>query len=137
MFVTTCRCHRGDVKRSLSRGLTGEELQHRGRHGDRRRDVGELDDERREELDHDVGHLHGAHGQGDHTLLGTAVDEARIEALHQLSLQGRAHAGDTHVARLTLNRPGVKRLWLSLQRSTRDERSASTAVQTTFHLDHG
>jgi len=79
-----------DVKRLLSYGLTGEELHHRGRHGDRCRDVGELDDECWEELDHDVGHLHGAHGQGDHTLLGTAVGEARIEALDQLSLQGRA-----------------------------------------------
>ena len=57
--------------------------------------MGELDDESWEELDHDVGHLHGAHRQGNHALLGTAVDEACLQALDQLPLQGRpAHEED-------------------------------------------
>lgn len=67
--------------------LTGEELQHGGRHGDGCRDVGELDNQGREELDHDVRHLHRAHGQGHHTLLGTAVNETGLKALNQLPLQ--------------------------------------------------
>lgn len=67
--------------------LTGEELQHRRGHGDGGRDVRELDDEGRQELDHDVGHLHGAHGEGHHTLLGTAVDESSLQALDQLPLR--------------------------------------------------
>lgn len=67
--------------------LTGEELQHGRGHSDGGRDVCELDNEGGQELDHDVGHLHRAHGEGHHTLLGTAVDEARFQALHQLPLQ--------------------------------------------------
>lgn len=47
----------------------------------------ELDDERREELNHDVGHFHRAHGEGHHALLGTAVDEAGLKALNQFPLQ--------------------------------------------------
>lgn len=49
--------------------------------------MGELDNERGEELDHDVRHLHRAHGEGHHTLFGTAVNEAGLQALNQLSLQ--------------------------------------------------
>ena len=37
-------------------------------------------------LEDDVGHLHAAHGQGHHTLAGTAVDEALLQAVHHLSL---------------------------------------------------
>lgn len=48
--------------------------------------MGELDDERGEELDHDIRHLHRAHCKGHHTLLGTAVNEAGLQALNQLSL---------------------------------------------------
>lgn len=51
--------------------------------------MGELDNERGEELDHDLGHLHRAHGEGHHTLLGTAVNEAGLQALNQLSLRRR------------------------------------------------
>lgn len=49
--------------------------------------MGEFDDEGGEKLDHDVGHLHCAHCEGHHTLLGTAVNEAGLQALNQLSLQ--------------------------------------------------
>lgn len=70
--------------------LTGEELQHGRGHGDGGRDVRELDDEGGQQLDHDVGHLHRAHGEGHHALLGTAVDETRLQALHQLPLHSRA-----------------------------------------------
>lgn len=73
------------------RRLTGQELQHGRGHGDGGRDVCELDDEGGQQLDHDVGHLHRAHGEGDHALLGTAVDEARLQALHQLPLQRQKH----------------------------------------------
>lgn len=66
--------------------LTGEELEHRRRHGHGGGDVGELDDKSGEELDHDVRHLHGAHCKRHHTLFGTAVNEAGLEALNQLSL---------------------------------------------------
>lgn len=61
--------------------LTGEELKHGRCHGNSCRDVGELDDEGREELDHDIRHLHCAHCKGHHTLLGTAVNETGLEAL--------------------------------------------------------
>lgn len=71
---------------SVCRSLTGEELEHRGCHGNGGGDVGELDDEGGEELDHDVGHLHRAHCEGHHALLGTAVNEAGLQALNQLSL---------------------------------------------------
>lgn len=49
--------------------------------------MGKLDDERREELDHDVRHLHRAHCKSHHTLFGTPINEASLEALHQFSLQ--------------------------------------------------
>lgn len=49
--------------------------------------MGKLDNESGKELDHDVRHLHCAHCEGHHTLLGTAVNEAGLEALNQLSLQ--------------------------------------------------
>lgn len=67
--------------------LTGEELEHRRCHGNGCRDVGELDDKSGEELDHDVRHLHRAHGKSHHTLLGTAVNEASLEALNKFSLE--------------------------------------------------
>lgn len=67
--------------------LTGQELQHGRCHGNGRRDVRELDDEGGEEFDHDVGHLHGAHGQSDHALLSTAINQALLQTLNQLPLK--------------------------------------------------
>lgn len=49
--------------------------------------MGELDNQGWEELDHDIRHLHRAHCKGDHTLLGTAVNETGLKAVNQLPLQ--------------------------------------------------
>lgn len=58
--------------------------------------MGELDDEGGKQLDHDVRHLHRAHGESHHTLFGTAVDEAGLKALHQLPLCGTKAANQRY-----------------------------------------
>lgn len=68
-------------------GLTGQKLQHRWCHGNSGRDVSEFNNKSRQELDHDVRHLHRAHCKCHNTLFGTAVNEASLKALNQLSLQ--------------------------------------------------
>lgn len=76
--------------------LTREELKHRRCHGNSCRDVGELDDKGGEQLDHDVRHLHRAHCKSHHTLLGTAVNEAGLEALNKFSLYRGKEINERH-----------------------------------------
>lgn len=72
--------------------LTGQEFQHGRRHGNGCRDVRQLDDEGGEEFNHDVRHLHGAHCQGNHTLLSTAVYQPCLQTLNQLPLRDEGMA---------------------------------------------